>query len=151
MASNKHLWVGTGSGCVLIFSVTAAVSNPRAKIFQLVKQSSELREPDTEARAPQSGGLLTNMAEELASPDVNTRSRILERQPPDQEADTPRRFQSRESNYDKRRKTHFGRTLRKDVRREKGREPSVYRLVLESSKQLVESTNEAVRVILPLG
>ena len=64
-----------------------------------------------------------------------------------------RQFKSRADYYDKRRKTTFGQTLRRDLRGESTTEkkvPRIFKLVLESSSQLVDAPNEAVRVILPL-
>lgn len=132
----NYLWLGAGNGTVHIFSIAANVPNPRQRIRQMVKQSSEAREPTDQPQAHQSGGLLSKATVD------GTSSTVKERQ-----------FKptSRTDYYNKRRKTTFGQTLRRDIRGESTKVPRIFKLILEKSNRVVESPNEAVRVILPLS
>ncbi len=150
MTSSDHVWVGTGSGNVHIFSVESNVLNPAATILQLAqRQSRELAVAHGGVRrAVNTGGLLTGEA--------GTEEGEGEREDEERQATAAeRRYKTRNQYYDKRRKTQFGRTLRREKRSENStekakKEPAVYKLVHQASNQLVQTKNEAVRVILPL-
>ena len=150
MTEDNLVWVGSGSGGAHIFSIAANVSNPRMRIGQLAKKTSGSSVRHGYRRAVKTGGLLTGSL--VQGTEEEDSSPVVERK--GGERYKPRKDQ--DNYYDKRRKTAFGHTLRKDFRgerskeKEAGKELDVYKLVHEASNQLVQTKNEAVRVILPL-
>ena len=150
MSDRSYLWLGTGGGRVHIFSVAANVQDPQTKIQQLAKQMQQSQQPTQQRRAYKTGGLLSKVvAEELASADPPK---------PVDEIDGSEGGEGEarpgSTYYDNRRKTTFGKTLRRDIRGEtssdKRREPAIFQLVFEASNQVIPSKNDPVRVLIPL-
>ena len=150
MSDGSYIWLGTGGGRVHIFSVAANVQDPQTKIQQLAKQMQQSQQPTQQRRAYKTGGLLSKVvAEELASTDTpKPVDEIDGSEGGEGEAGPESRY------YDNRRKTKFGKTLRRDIRGEtssdKRREPAIFRLVFEASNQVIPSKNDPVRVLIPL-
>ena len=153
MSDGSYLWLGTGGGRVHIFSVADNVQDPQTKIQHLAKQIQLSQQPTQQRRAYKTGGLLSKaVAEGLASaesPEPVDESDGGEGGEGEARARTPgSRY------YDNRRRTKFGKTLRRDVRGEtssdKRREPAIFRLVFEASNQVIPSKNDPVRVLVPL-
>lgn len=144
MVAGGHLWVGTGKGVVVIFSVSEAVPETKAVIAQLAQNTSEppvvTVEEGSSSRTGQ--GLVTagltgeGTSQEMAEPSTESTQR------------------EDRSGYYQNRRTAFGRTLRGPSARQSKRNtspslsPAVFQLHYESSHQLAQA--ESVRVLLSM-
>lgn len=144
MVAGGHLWVGTGKGVVVIFSVSEAVPETKAVIAQLAQNTSEppvvTVEEGSSSRTGQ--GLVTagltgeGISQEMAEPSTESTQR------------------EDRSGYYQNRRTAFGRTLRGPSARQSKRNtspslsPAIFQLHYESSHQLAQA--ESVRVLLSM-
>ena len=132
MVADRRLWLGTGKGMVLIFSVSA-VPETEAAIAQLAQDTSELAVVTEDVRGNSTAGHglvtagLAGGSQEAASTEPAGR---------------------RAKGHFVNRRTAFGRTLRGPSRKPAERSPEVFQLHYVSSYQLVHG--ESVRVLLPL-
>ena len=132
MVADCRLWLGTGKGMVLIFSVSA-VPETEAAIAQLAQDTSELAVVTEDVRGSSTAGHglvtagLAGASQEAASTEPAGR---------------------RAKGHFVNRRTAFGRTLRGPSRKPAERSPEVFQLHYVSSYQLVHG--ESVRVLLPL-
>ena len=129
LGARDELWLGTGKGVVLIFTVSEAVPEMEAAIAELERTSSEPTihsgEPGTEGH-----GLLTP-------------------QLPEGSVDTPSTTPTEKTSRYRNRRAAFGRTLRGPSTKlapKKG--PAVFQLQFQSSHQILHA--ESVRVLLYL-
>jgi hypothetical protein len=133
MVADSRLWVGTGKGMVLIFSVSA-VPETEAAIAQLAQDTREL------AVLVEDGGSSSSTAGHgLVTAALAGGS---------QEAATTEPTARRGKSHYVNRRTVFGRTLRGHSRKPVERSPAVFQLHYGSSYQLVQA--ESVRVLLSL-
>lgn len=145
LSDGDFLYIGNGCGELLQFTVVAGVSDPEASIREFVAtkvkpRSGQSKRKPTYGDDPTSptarGGLLAK--DLLVKEDTD-----LEQVPVS------------ESYYaSKKRRTQFGRTLRRGRSQVEGPGPdhlSVYRLECPSHKLLGNALNEPVRVLLPMG
>lgn len=150
MVAGGHVWLGTGAGTVAIFSVEVGVADPAAAVAELARRAGEVKAISRRQQwsSSMAGAGLVHTAEqlrgELEEPAEET----------DEEKSEPKpRYHSQERSQEFRRKTQFGRTLRRDKNRSLPRRQSeqmVYQLKFAASKQVVSQSTEAVRVLLPL-
>ena len=153
MSDGSYLWLGTGGGRVHIFSVAANVEDPHTKIQHLAEQIQQSQQPTQQRRAYKTGGLLSKVvADGLANEES---PEPVDEIDGGEAGDGEVRVRAPRSRYyDNRRKTTFGKTLRRDVRGEtssdKRREPAIFQLVFEASNQVIPSKNDPVRVLVPL-
>lgn len=139
MADGNHLWLGNGCGTIHVFSVHANVSNPDARIHQLAKQGHGKTDEDVRTK---SGGLLGQVEGDEQTDALEPSKTVTAQDTP--ELSRPSRY------YETRRKTRFGRTLRRE-RPSKTNLTSVYKMSVETTRQIVTAKNESVRIILPVG
>lgn len=140
MVAGGHLWLGTGKGVVVVFSVSEAVPETEAAIAQLAQNTIEPAVVTVEDSASKAGqGLVTAglPGGEGASQEPSTESTWRDR-----------------TDYYQNRRTAFGRTLRGPCVRQTKRttspspSPAVFQLHYESSYLLAEA--DSVKVLLPL-
>lgn len=151
MVAGGHVWLGTGAGTVAIFSVEAGVEDPAAAITELARRAGEVKaiSQRRQWRASMAGAGLVHTAEQLGEgpgegPGEETEEEKSEPKP---------HYHSQERSQEFRRKTQFGRTLRRDKNRSLPRRQSeqmVYQLKFAANRQVVSQNTEAVRVLLPL-
>lgn len=132
MVADSQLWLGTGKGMVLIFSVSS-LPETEAAIAQLAQDTSELAVVIEDRGSSTAGhGLVTaglaGGSQEAASTEPAGR---------------------RAKGHFVNRRTAFGRTLRGPSRKPAERSPQVFQLHYVSSYQLVQG-GESVRVLLPM-
>ena len=143
MEQDGYLWLGTGNGNVHIFSSAASVSNPLMKIRHLAKHNN-LARTESEEVGQKDTGLIGEVAiEEVAEVSIEKSGG---------EDSSPIDVRVTKSHYEHRRKTAFGRTIRQHSGRQRGvhNRPSIYKLIFQSSRELLSSKNESVRVLLSL-
>ena len=150
MVAGGNVWLGTGAGTVAIFSVEVGVADPTAAIAELARRAGDVKAISRRQqwRASMAGAGLVHTAEplgeELEKPAEET----------DEEKSEPKpHYHSHERSQEFRRKTQFGRTLRRDKNRSLPRRQSeqmVYQLKFAANQQVVSQSTEAVRVLLPL-
>lgn len=144
MVAGGYLWVGTGKGVVVVFSVSEAVPETKAVIAQLAQNTNELAvvavEEGSSTRTGQ--GLVTaGLTGEGAPQEIDETS-----------AESTQRKDR--SDYFKNRRTAFGRTLRGPSTRQTktntstSPSPAIFQLHYESSHQLAQA--ESVRVLLSM-
>ena len=143
LAEGDFLYIGSGCGELLQFTVVAGVSDPEASIREFVAakvkpRGRSKRRPGDEPPSPTArGGLLTKAL-------LGEEKELIDLEHPVSESYYANRH----------RRTQFGRTLRRG-RSEVGGvgadHLSVYRLEPLSRKLLGSSINEPVRVLLPIG
>lgn len=146
MVAGDHLWLGTGKGVVVVFSVSEAVPETEAAIAQLAQNTSEpavVTVEEAGSSASKAGqGLVTAglTGGEGASQEID-------------EPSTESTWRERTDYYQNRR-TAFGRTLRGPCVRQTKRttspssSPALFQLHYESSYQLAQA--DSVKVLLPL-
>lgn len=139
MVAGTKLWLGTGKGVVLIFSVSGAVPETEAAIARLAQNTNELAvatEAEERGSCGAGHGLVTaGLAGEGASQEIHLPS-------------IEPTWRRNRSDYYRNRRTAFGRTLRGPSMRQVQRSPAVFQLQYESSYQLVQA--ESVRVLLSM-
>ena len=130
MVADDRLWVGTGSGAVLIFTVSRIIAETEAVIEKLARDTDYLSVP-LEGSGDTIHGLVTT---ELAAGDPQDGSRASE--------------QAEKRGYFHNRRTAFGRTLRGPSTKKAEKSPAIFQLEFENSYQLAES--EPVRILLSM-
>ena len=139
MVAGHSLWLGTGKGAVLIFTVSGAVAEPEAAIAKLARASNLLEVVAEEGgeRGGRAGqGLVTEVLPgERASQELGAATA------------GPAEWRDRSDHY-RNRRTAFGRTLRGPSVRQAQRSPAVFQLQYENSYQLTQ--RESVKVLLPM-
>ena len=142
MVAGHSLWLGTGKGAVLIFTVSGAVAEPEAAIAKLARASNLLEvvaeeggeRGEGDGRAGQ--GLVTEgLPGERASQELGAATA------------GPAERRDRSDHY-RNRRTAFGLTLRGPSVRQAQRSPAVFQLQYENSYQLTQ--HESVKVLLPM-
>lgn len=134
MVAGNQLWIGTGKGVVLIFTVSVAVIETEAVIAKLVRDKTSFSILTEGPGDRETGhGLVTA---ELAS--VSQELRNTE----------PLEKKGGRNEYYRNRRTAFGRTLRGPSMKQTQKSPAVFQLEFESSYQLEQA--EPVRVLLSM-
>lgn len=151
MVAGGHVWLGTGAGTVAIFSVEVGVADPVAAIAELARRAAEVKAVSCHQqwRASMAGAGLVRAAEQLSE------ERDEQVEETEEEKSGPKsRYHPQERSQEFRRKTQFGRTLRRDRNRSmlarRQSEQMIYQLKLAANRQVVSQSTEAVRVLLPL-
>ena len=153
MASRGYLWLGTGSGKVLIFSICRATAKPEEEIQKMAEATSKAlgtvqdeEEDEGEEEEARSKGLWSGsgglLKEGLSAPEGWGKE-------PDSQAASEPPSTPGPVNW-KKRKTVFGHTLRGSSMNRGNRRPAVFQLVYKTTHQLADVKNESVRVLLPL-
>lgn len=139
----QQLWVGTGSASVHVFSVSSLVADPEGSIMQLAQHSEDdqlIKSLNIYVHKSDEEGLVGRETGIEASPTQNPDRSLTE-------------YHQRQHPYRFNRKSTFGRTFRKEVRREasrgeSSREQEVYQLThVTSSKVLLSEPSDSARVI----
>ena len=141
------LWVGSGGGCVYIFSYKQNVEDRKEAVSILLNRKRASERETTPTPAGNDGGLLTSVVLDQKEPE----NLALDEERSDR-VDVNRKYtpsSDKEARF--RRKTQFGKTLRnKSLKNRTKDQPDIYRLQLECNSPVITAPNEPVRVLLPL-
>lgn len=156
MMACDRMWVGTGGGRVLIFTYAPNVPDTQEAIHSLARGRVAESETTPTSEAGGGGGLLTDVVESAAKEGPFTPEEEkwvdIEGPTPRSPAHTVPGPTPSPRQYKHRRRTQFGKTLRKKIYHKSHKRkdvPDIYRLELLHCSDVITATNDPVRVLVP--